>query len=131
MSQWGRQALLLALRSAMMDWYCSYACDSCGWTWRHAVSGGGGTCRVQRSCGIVLRVLLFSTTNQGFGQYLLTHALHYQHLIASQQVDAPPSGGGGLAATGGGGAQEAAMRGWAYQAVAALAQRLPEHFQVS
>ena len=39
-----------------------------------------------------------------------------------QQVDAPTAGGGGP--------QDAAMRGWAYQAIAALAQRLPEHFEV-
>ncbi|GBF95386.1 hypothetical protein Rsub_07814 [Raphidocelis subcapitata] len=46
----------------------------------------------------------------------------------AMQIDAPAAGSS-LAATGGGGAQDAAMRGWAYQAVAALAQRLPEHFE--
>ncbi|KIZ04640.1 proteasome component ECM29 [Monoraphidium neglectum] len=40
----------------------------------------------------------------------------------AMQVDGPSGGAGG-------GPQDAAMRGWAYQAVAALAQRLPEHFE--
>ena len=52
--------------------------------------------------------------------------------LVLQQVDAPaaPSTVAAAGPAGGGGPQEAAMRGWAYQAVAALAQRLPEPFEL-